>query len=119
MQQEHIDEVSTHIPLKRECGFYEVYIKQLMDSVLIRTFIHINVGVIVKAHSAMTMRTKLNEGEIFEDIHLTAEDENSSDEFIKKYLEKYRKEPNFLTEIDIQKLIKIITMRGIVKCRIR
>ena len=33
MQQEHIDEGSTHIRLERKCGFYELYIKRLMDIV--------------------------------------------------------------------------------------
>ena len=33
MQQEHIDDVSTHIRLERKCGFYELYIKRLMDIV--------------------------------------------------------------------------------------
>lgn len=33
MQREHIDDVSTHIGLERKCGFYELYIKRLMDIV--------------------------------------------------------------------------------------
>lgn len=33
MQQEHIDDVSKHIRLERKCGFYELYIKRLMDIV--------------------------------------------------------------------------------------
>ena len=31
--QEHIDNVSKHIRLERKCGFYELYIKRLMDIV--------------------------------------------------------------------------------------
>mgnify|MGYP007085176140 CR=1 FL=1 len=33
MQREHIDNVSTYIPLERKCGFYELYIKRMMDIV--------------------------------------------------------------------------------------
>lgn len=33
MQQEHINDVSKHIRLERKCGFYELYIKRLMDIV--------------------------------------------------------------------------------------
>ena len=33
MQQEHIDDVGKHIRLERKCGFYELYIKRLMDIV--------------------------------------------------------------------------------------
>lgn len=33
MQQEQIDDVSKHIRLERKCGFYELYIKRLMDIV--------------------------------------------------------------------------------------
>lgn len=67
------------------------------NNVLIGAFSHINVGAIVKAQSVMTMFTEVNEGEIYEGIHMTAEEKkntSSSDDFIKKHFEQYGVEPN-------------------------
>ena len=54
MQQEHIDDVSTHIPLERKCGFYELYIKRLMDivcslaAIIVFSWLYIIVAVLVQ-----------------------------------------------------------------------
>lgn len=54
MQQEYIDDVSTHIPLERKCGFYELYIKRLMDivcslaAIIVFSWLYIIVAVLVR-----------------------------------------------------------------------
>lgn len=54
MQQEHNDNVSTHIPLERKCGFYELYIKRLMDivcslaAIIVFSWLYIIVAVLVR-----------------------------------------------------------------------
>lgn len=54
MQQEHIDDVSTHIRLERKCGFYELYIKRLMDivcslaAIIVFSWLYIIVAVLVR-----------------------------------------------------------------------
>ena len=54
MQQEHIDDVSTHIPLERKCGFYELYIKRLMDivcslaAIIVFSWLYVIVAILVR-----------------------------------------------------------------------
>lgn len=54
MQQEHIDDVSKHIQLERKCGFYELYIKRLMDivcslaAIIVFSWLYIIVAVLVR-----------------------------------------------------------------------
>lgn len=54
MQQEHIDDVSKHIRLERKCGFYELYIKRLMDivcslaAIIVFSWLYIIVAVLVR-----------------------------------------------------------------------
>lgn len=54
MQQEHIDDVGKHIRLERKCGFYELYIKRLMDTVcslaaiIVFSWLYIIVAVLVR-----------------------------------------------------------------------
>lgn len=54
MQQKHINDVSTHIPLERKCGFYELYIKRLMDivcslsAIIVFSWLYIIVAVLVR-----------------------------------------------------------------------
>lgn len=54
MQQEHIDDVITHIRLERKCGFYELYIKRLMDIVcslvviIVFSWLYIIIAVLVR-----------------------------------------------------------------------
>lgn len=54
MQQGHIDDVSTHIPLERKCGVYELYIKRLMDivcslaAIIVFSWLYIIVAVLVR-----------------------------------------------------------------------
>ena len=54
MQQKHIDDVSTHILLERKCGFYELYIKRLMDivcslaAIIVFSWLYIIVAVLVR-----------------------------------------------------------------------
>lgn len=54
MQQEHIDNISTHIPLERKYGFYELYIKRLMDivcslaAIIVFSWLYIIVAVLVR-----------------------------------------------------------------------
>ena len=52
--QEHIDNVSKHIRLERKCGFYELYIKRLMDivcslaAIIVFSWLYIIVAVLVR-----------------------------------------------------------------------
>lgn len=52
--QEHIDNVSKHIRLERKCGFYELYIKRLMDivcslaAIIVFSWLYIIVVVLVR-----------------------------------------------------------------------
>ena len=54
MQQEHIDDVGEHIRLERKCGFYELYIKRLMDivcslaAIIVFSWLYIIVAVLVR-----------------------------------------------------------------------
>lgn len=54
MQQEHINAVSKHIRLERKCGFYELYIKRLMDivcslvAIVVFSWLYIIVAVLVR-----------------------------------------------------------------------
>ena len=54
MQPEHFDDVSTHIRLERKCGFYELYIKRLMDivcslvAIIVFSWLYIIVAVLVR-----------------------------------------------------------------------
>lgn len=54
MQQEHIDAVSKRIRLERKCGFYELYIKRLMDiacslaAIIVFSWLYIIVAVLVR-----------------------------------------------------------------------
>ena len=54
MQQEHIDDVSKHIRLERKCGFYELYIKRLMDivcslaAIIVFSWLYIMVAFLVR-----------------------------------------------------------------------
>ena len=54
MQQEHIDDISKHIRLERKCGFYELYIKRLMDivcslaAIIVFGWLYIIVAVLVR-----------------------------------------------------------------------
>lgn len=54
MQQEHIDDVSKHTRLERKCGFYELYIKRLMDivcslaAIIVFSWLYIIVAVLVR-----------------------------------------------------------------------
>lgn len=54
MQQKHIDDVSTHILLERKCGFYELYIKRLVDivcslaAIIVFSWLYIIVAVLVR-----------------------------------------------------------------------
>lgn len=54
MQQEHIDGVSTHIRLERKCGFYELYIKRMMDivcslaAIIVFSWLYVIVAVLVR-----------------------------------------------------------------------
>lgn len=54
MQQEHIDDVGKHIRLERKCGFYELYIKRLMDivcslaAIIVFSWLYIIVAVLVR-----------------------------------------------------------------------
>ena len=54
MQQEHIDDVSKRIRLERKCGFYELYIKRLMDivcslaAIIVFSWLYIIVAVLVR-----------------------------------------------------------------------
>ena len=54
MQQEHINDVSKHIRLERKCGFYELYIKRLMDivcslaAIIVFSSLYIIVAVLVR-----------------------------------------------------------------------
>lgn len=54
MQQGHIDDVSKHIRLERKCGFYELYIKRLMDivcslaAIIVFSWLYIIVAVLVR-----------------------------------------------------------------------
>lgn len=54
MQQGHIDDVSKHIRLERKCGFYELYIKRLMDivcslaAIVVFSWLYIIVAVLVR-----------------------------------------------------------------------
>ena len=66
-------------------------------SVLVGAFSHINVGAIVKAHSAMPMFTKVDEGTVYHGRNLVYDlknDKNCSDEFRTEYAKKYSKESN-------------------------
>ena len=52
--QEHINDVSKHIRLERKCGFYELYIKRLMDivcslaAIIVFSWLYIIVAVLVR-----------------------------------------------------------------------
>ena len=52
--QEHINDVSKHIRLERKCGFYELYIKRLMDivcslaAIIVFSWLYIIVVVLVR-----------------------------------------------------------------------
>lgn len=52
--QEYIDNVSKHIRLERKCGFYELYIKRLMDivcslaAIIVFSWLYIIVAVLVR-----------------------------------------------------------------------
>ena len=54
MQQEDFDDVSTHIRLERKCGFYELYIKRLMDivcslaAIIAFSWLYIAIAVLVR-----------------------------------------------------------------------
>ena len=54
MQQEHIDDVGKHIRLERKFGFYELYIKRLMDivcslaAIIVFSWLYIIVAVLVR-----------------------------------------------------------------------
>lgn len=54
MQQEQINDVSKHIRLERKCGFYELYIKRLMDivcslaAIIVFSWLYIIVAVLVR-----------------------------------------------------------------------
>ena len=54
MQQEHIVDVNQHIRLERKCGFYELYIKRLMDivcslaAILVFSWLYIIIAVLVR-----------------------------------------------------------------------
>lgn len=54
MQQEQINDVSKHIRLERKCGFYELYIKRMMDivcslaAIIVFSWLYIIVAVLVR-----------------------------------------------------------------------
>lgn len=54
MQQKHINEESIHICLERKCGFYELYMKRLMDiicslaAIIVFSWLYIIVAVLVR-----------------------------------------------------------------------
>lgn len=54
MQQEHIDDVDKHIRLERKRGFYELYIKRLMDivcslaAIIVFSWLYIIIAVLVR-----------------------------------------------------------------------
>lgn len=54
MQQEHFGDISKHIRLERKCGFYELYIKRLMDivcslaAIIVFSWLYIIVAVLVR-----------------------------------------------------------------------
>lgn len=54
MQQERIDDVNQHIRLERRCGFYELYIKRLMDivcslaAIIVFSWLYIIVAILVR-----------------------------------------------------------------------
>lgn len=54
MQQERIDDVGKYIRLERKCGFYELYIKRLMDivcslaAIIVFSWLYIIVAVLVR-----------------------------------------------------------------------
>ena len=54
MQQEQINDVSNYIRLKRKCGFYELYIKRLIDivcslaAIIVFSWLYIIVAVLVR-----------------------------------------------------------------------
>lgn len=54
MQQEQINDMSKHIILERKCGFYELYIKRLMDivcslaAIIVFSWLYIIVAVLVR-----------------------------------------------------------------------
>ena len=54
MQQEHIDDVNKHLRLERKCGFYELYIKRLMDvvcslaAIIVFSWLYIIVAILVR-----------------------------------------------------------------------
>ena len=54
MQQEQINDISKHILLERKCGFYELYIKRLMDivcslaAIIVFSWLYIIVAVLVR-----------------------------------------------------------------------
>ncbi|MGI6011655.1 MAG: sugar transferase [Ruminococcus sp.] len=54
MKQEHSGDLGTHIRLERKCGFYELYIKRLMDivcslaAIIVFSWLYIIVAVLVR-----------------------------------------------------------------------
>ena len=54
MQQEKNDDVNTHIRLERKCGFYELYIKRLIDiacslaAIIVFSWLYIIIAVLVR-----------------------------------------------------------------------
>ena len=54
MQQEYNDDVNTHIRLERKCGFYELYIKRLLDiacslaAIIAFSWLYIIIAVLVR-----------------------------------------------------------------------
>ena len=54
MQQKHIDDVNQHFRLERKCGFYELYIKRLMDvvcslaAIIVFSWLYIIVAILVR-----------------------------------------------------------------------
>ena len=54
MQQEYNDDVNTHIRLERKCGFYELYIKRLIDiacslvAIIALSWLYIIIAVLVR-----------------------------------------------------------------------
>ena len=54
MQQTRFDETKTHIRLERKCGFYELYIKRLMDiicslaAIIVFSWLYILIAVLVR-----------------------------------------------------------------------
>ena len=54
MQQEHSGDLGTHIQLERKCGFYELYIKRLMDivcslaAIIVFSWLYIIVAILVR-----------------------------------------------------------------------